>query len=295
MPSTFTANLRVEKPASGEQIGTWGVTANRDFDLFDQAITGSASVILPAAGTSGAPNLLTMIDGALNDARAALVEFIDGGDLGSDAFVRLDPNNISKITMVRNGLTANRSLFLFQGTYDVSRRLEIRAGQIAVVRFSGAGTVSPVLDSLSGLQLASLLVLGGAVINGTTIPATSTLVTTAATQTLLAKTLQNYLITGSYTEQVFTITDGAAVDLDPANGTIQLWTLGANRSPTATNFLTGQSMTLLVNDGAARSITWPSVVWVGGTAPVLATTGLTLITLFKVGATLYGQLRGYVA
>lgn len=37
-------------------------------------------------------------------------------------------------------------------------------------------------------------------------------------------------------ESVFTITDGASVDLDPANGPIQLWTLGANRTATASNF-----------------------------------------------------------
>ena len=40
----------------------------------------------------------------------------------------------------------------------------------------------------------------------------------------------------SYKDTVFTITDGASVDIDPDNGGIQVWTLGANRTPTATNF-----------------------------------------------------------
>lgn len=102
-------------------------------------------------------------------------------------------------------------------------------------------------------------------------------------------------INGSIYEKVFTITDGASVDLSPDNGTIQLWTLGANRSPTATAFAAGQSMTLMVADGTAYTITWPSVTWAGGSAPSLATAGYTVIELWKVGSTLYGALVGSVA
>jgi len=39
---------------------------------------------------------------------------------------------------------------------------------------------------------------------------------------------------GSIQETVEVITDGASVDLDPANGTVKVWTLGANRTPTLT-------------------------------------------------------------
>jgi hypothetical protein len=100
---------------------------------------------------------------------------------------------------------------------------------------------------------------------------------------------------GATYENVFTITDGSSVDLNPANGTIQVWTLGASRSPTATSFVDGQSMTLMINDGSAFTITWPSVTWVGGTAPTLATTGFTVIELWEVGSVLYGASVGNVA
>jgi hypothetical protein len=105
----------------------------------------------------------------------------------------------------------------------------------------------------------------------------------------------NIKLSGAIYEGVFTITDGAAVDLNPANGTIQLWTLGASRSPTATAFAAGQSMTLMIDDGTAYAITWPSVVWVGGSAPTLAASGKTVVELWKAGATLYGALVGSVA
>ncbi|MBP6735238.1 MAG: hypothetical protein KAX51_10690 [Chromatiaceae bacterium] len=94
------------------------------------------------------------------------------------------------------------------------------------------------------------------------------------------------------TETVFTITDGASVDLNPANGGIQLWTLGASRSPTATYFAAGQSLLLKINDGTAHAITWPTMTWVGGTAPTLDTTKLTCVELWKTGTTLWGALVG---
>lgn len=129
---------------------------------------------------------------------------------------------------------------------------------------------------------------------GKTAPS-GTVVGTSDTQTLTNKTITNLVFDGDYTEEVFTITDGASVDLDPSNGTIQLWTLGASRSPTATGFAAGQSMTLMVNDGTAYAITWPSVTWVGGSAPTLATSGYTVVELWKVGSTLYGAHVGNVA
>jgi len=120
------------------------------------------------------------------------------------------------------------------------------------------------------------------------------LVGTTDAQTLTNKTLTNMVFDGDYTEEVFTITDGGSVDLDPSNGTVQLWTLGASRSPTATGFGSGQSMTLMIDDGSAYAITWPSVTWKtdGGTAPVLNTTGYTVVQLWKVSTVLYGARVG---
>ena len=102
----------------------------------------------------------------------------------------------------------------------------------------------------------------------------------------------------SYKETVYTITDGAAFEIDPANGSIQLITLGANRTPVATNFAAGHSITLMIDDGAGPyAITWSTigVHWVGGTEPTLATSGYTVINLWKVGSTLYGMSSGSVA
>lgn len=97
-------------------------------------------------------------------------------------------------------------------------------------------------------------------------------------------------LTGAVTEGVFTIT-GTSVTLNPTNGTIQSWTLSAN-STAAVSFASGQSMTLLVDDGTARTITWTGVTFLNGITPVLATTGFTVIELFRVGTVTYGCCAG---
>lgn len=122
-------------------------------------------------------------------------------------------------------------------------------------------------------------------------------VDTDTAQTLNNKTLTDPTITGTITEDVYTITDGAGFAIDPTNGSIQLITLGASRTPTQANWVAGDSVTLMVDDGTAYTITWSTigVVWVGGVAPTLATTGYTVIQLWKVNSTVYGATVGAVA
>jgi hypothetical protein len=99
-------------------------------------------------------------------------------------------------------------------------------------------------------------------------------------------------------DTVFTITDAAAFEIDPANGSMQVITLGASRTPAATNFSAGECVLLGIDDGTAYSITWTTVAvtWVkaGGTAsaPTLATTGYTWVLLWKVGSVIYGATVG---
>lgn len=102
-----------------------------------------------------------------------------------------------------------------------------------------------------------------------------------------------------YKEAVYTISDGAAFEIDPANGHIQTVTLGANRTPKATNFQDGQSVLLSVDDGTARTLTWTDatfggsgVKWMDNSAPTLATSGLTWIALWKFGGQVYGSVPG---
>jgi hypothetical protein len=116
------------------------------------------------------------------------------------------------------------------------------------------------------------------------------------------QTLTDPAIIGTILEDVFTISDGAAFEVDPSNGSIQLITLGASRTPKATNFAAGESITLMVDDGSAYTLTWTDatwggsgVEWTGGAAPDLATSGYTVLQFWKVSTQVYGALVGEVA
>lgn len=116
-----------------------------------------------------------------------------------------------------------------------------------------------------------------------------------------AAALTDPVITGAILEDVYTISDGAAFEIDPGNGSIQLITLGASRTPKATNMAAGESVTLMVDDGSAYTLTWTDstfggsgVVWKtdGGVAPTLNTSGYTVIVLWKVSTQVYGARVG---
>ena len=102
------------------------------------------------------------------------------------------------------------------------------------------------------------------------------------------------VFSGSITEAVFAISNATPTPvINPANGTIQTWGLAANATPTSA-IAAGQSVTLMIEDGSAYSITWPSVTWKTnvGSAPALNATGYTVIVLWNVGGVLYGARVG---
>jgi len=91
-------------------------------------------------------------------------------------------------------------------------------------------------------------------------------------------------------------TAGDLTDIDPALGGIQTVTLAANRTPTATNFADGQSVTLMIASNTF-TVNWATVnpKWVGGAVPTLPASGYAVIVLWKIGTQVYGKGIGDVA
>jgi hypothetical protein len=261
------------------------------------AVPTGQTAFLFCDGTNVNACVTTIVDGRVTgnltvDGNATVNGNTTLGNATSDTVTvtgRFNTNLLPSTDNARDlGSSANswKDLYLdgtaFVGTIDLTNL------EVTNIKAKDGTTSATIADATGVMTIASSVLtttdINGGSIDGTTIGAASA----------AAGTFTNVVIGGKYTENVFTITDGASVDLNPANGTIQLWTLGASRSPTATSFGAGESMTLMIDDGSGYTITWPSVTWVNnsGTAPTLNLTGYTVVALWKVSTTLYGALVG---
>lgn len=162
--------------------------------------------------------------------------------------------------------------------------------EIGTGTYTSSGTTLSRTVSESSNSDAALSLSGSAVVFITALA--SELVLTANSQTLTNKTLTSPAMIGTVLEDVYALS-GTSVALEPDNGSIQSHTLTGNTTYTD-GFAAGEAITLMVDDGTDYTITWPTVTWVnnGGSAPTLATTGYTVVTLWKVSTTLYGALVG---
>ena len=169
-------------------------------------------------------------------------------------------------------------------------------GTVNGITLTGTVTSSGSLTlggTLSGVSLTTQVSGTLPVANGGTGVTTST--GTGSTVLSTAPALSGATLNDGYTEEVFAVT-GTTPALSPTNGSIQTWTLTASSTPTAGTWADGQSMTLMIDDGTAYTVTWTSlaVTWKtdGGVAPTLNLTGFTVIQLWKVGSVIYGARVG---
>ena len=281
------------------------------FQSFSNVGDGNTTYYTIAGGTEWEVGLGTYTSATTTLSRDTVLESSNGGSLVNfsagtkDVFVTYpaeksiyqNASNVANIT----SLDVTTALGYTPGTATYpGAGIAVSTGSAwttSLTAPSGAIVGTTDTQTLSAKTLTSPII--------STISNTGTLTLPTSTDTLVGRattdTLTNKTITGTK-ETVFTITDGAAFEINPANGGIQIITLGASRTPKGTNFTEGQSVTLMINDGTAYTITWTDatfgtggVIWVGGSAPTLATTGYTVVELWEVGTQVYGALVGTVA
>ena len=321
MATSYTSLLGFALPVTGELDGTWGDVVNDNItELVEDAIAATAT----ASVASGNWTLSTTGSGAANEARCAIL--IPTGSPGvsrniiapsqSKAYVVINQSDAAVVLKgsATTGTTiaaGDKAICAWNGSDFVTVASAATDG-VSTISFgttgltpstatSGAVTVAGTLAVANGGTGITSFGTGVATALGNNTNATGGFPTVDGTATLTNKTLTDPAIIGTVLEDVYTISDGAAFEIDPSNGSIQLITLGASRTPKATNFVAGESITLMVDDGSAYTITWTDATWGGsgviwetdgGVAPTLSTTGYTTIVLWKVSTQVYGARVG---
>ena len=153
MASSYTSNTGIEKPATGEQAGTWGDTTNANFDFIDAAINGIKAVTL-----SGTTHTLTTTDGldssAVSDG-AHKVILLGGSPSGTNT-ITISPNDAAKVYLINN--TTNQTATFTQGS---GGNVSIAAGASAWIYADGAGSGAQVRILPSDLVGDTTPQLGG--------------------------------------------------------------------------------------------------------------------------------------
>ena len=249
-------------------------------------IDSSGRLLLGTSSTLGGNNSLLQIAGATSTAALQITRF----NTADGCLVDLSSNRnaaIGSYTTAVNGDELARLRFL---AYD-------GATQIVAAQITANVDGTPGTNDMPGRLVF------GTTADGAASP-TERMRITSSGNIITTGTFVDPAITGTILEDIYTITDGAAFEVDPGNGSIQLITLGASRTPKATNFTAGESVTLMVkcNIDPAYTITWTDatwgtggVIWKGGSAPTLASTGYSVIQFWKVGTQVYGASVGDVA
>jgi len=240
----------------------------------DFATTG----LTPATATSGA----VVVAGTLNESNGGTGEstYTDGQLLiGNSA------SGLTKAT-----LTAGSGVTITNGDGAITINATGTGGTVTSVALSGGTTGLTV--SGSPITSSGTMTLAGtlAVASGGTGATTST----GSGSVVLASgpTITNLVFEGSYTEEVYALGTSGSLGLDPANGTVQ--TCALTGDPTFTDSLSaGQSVILMLTNGASYTVTWPTVTWAtsgGNVAPTL--TAADVLVFWKVSTTLYAAYVG---
>jgi hypothetical protein len=151
MTSSYTSNTGIEKPATGDQSGTWGDTVNVNMDIIDRVLNGVGAISL-----SGTTHTLTTSDGALSDGMYRVL--VLGGSPSGTNTITVSPNDQDKVFFVKND--SGQSAVFTQGS---GANVTIANGDTKIIYCDGAGSGAAVSDFTANLAMSSVNITGGSI------------------------------------------------------------------------------------------------------------------------------------
>jgi hypothetical protein len=156
MPSSYTQNLGLEMPASGEQAGTWGNTVNSNSVSLDDAINGNKSIPLSASTYA-----LITSQGTQSEGLYPLIVWT--GALTQQTTVNIQPNTAQKRYTMINATTGGFTLVFQQGT---GGSFTLQPGYGARIYTDGGGGTAKCQAELPNPQFTNVLVTGALQVQG---------------------------------------------------------------------------------------------------------------------------------
>lgn len=151
MPSTYTNNLGIQKPGTGEQSGSWGDTVNTNSDILDVGINGVLSLSL-----TGTSSTLTTSDGVVSNGQYKALA-LTGTPSGTHT-ITISPNDAQKIYFVYN--TTAQTVVFTQGS---GGNVTLLAGDSTIIYANGAGSTAAVVSLADHLAMSSARITGGSI------------------------------------------------------------------------------------------------------------------------------------
>ena len=321
MASTYSADLKLELMATGENAGTWGTKTNNNLNLVQQAIGGFEQVTVG----DGATVALAMSDGSVSNARNMVVKVatvtLSGATVLTvpdsiekmyifDVSAVTNPTNLTIKTASGTGFSPDQAKIYFaysNGTNIVEVSLDSLGGAVGSASLptvpitkggtglTAAGSANQALKMNSGgsaLEFGTLPLAGGG--TGATSLAGANIAALNATNNFADNIIQRSLLkdTGEVRVALGDL-GGGTDDIDLSLGNVFTATVStgtqtltfSNPSPSgnACTFM------LILTNGGSQTVNFPaSVDFPGGSAPTLTTSGTDILMFTTIDAgTLY--------
>ncbi len=146
MASSYTTRTGIEKPATGEQSGTWGDTTNLNFDIIDTALNGVVTLSL-----SGTSSNLTTTDGTVSDGMNKMI--VCAGSPSGTHTITVAPNTAEKVYFVTN--SSGESVIFSQGS---GANVTVANGESRIIHCDGTGSSAAVTDFTSTMVASTTFI-----------------------------------------------------------------------------------------------------------------------------------------